>query len=268
MKPALPSALTRWERATELPLVGLALGFLAAYAWPILDPSLARPWTTVCSVVVWAAWALFAVDYAVRLAQAGDRRRWVLTHLLDLAAIVLPLLRPLRLVRLVSLVRVLNRSASATLRGRVGMYVGVGSSLTGFVAALAVLDAERGQPGARITSFGDAAWWAATTMTTVGYGDLYPVTTTGRWIAVGLMVAGLALLGAVSASLASWLVEAVTVGTVQELDAQDDAADEAVRAELAALRRDVALLTEQLRGQARPAGGAGAPDALPDSPHG
>ncbi len=261
-------ALTRWERATELPLIGLAVAFLAAYAWPVLDPGLEQPWRSLCTLVVWAAWAMFAVDYAVRLAQAADRRRWVLTHLLDLAVIVLPLLRPLRLLRLLSLVRVLNRSASATLRGRVGLYVGVGSTLMGFVAALAVLDAERGQPGARITTFGGAAWWAATTMTTVGYGDLYPVTTTGRWIAVSLMVAGLALLGAVSASLASWLVESVAVSTVQELDAQDDREDDALRAELAGLRRDVALLTEQLRGLG--VGPARALDvgSLPDSPHG
>ena len=261
-------ALTRWERATELPLIMLAVAFLAAYAWPVLDPRLDEPWRSLCTLVVWAAWATFAVDYAVRLVQSGDRRRWVLTHLLDLAVIVLPLLRPLRLLRLVSLVRVLDRSASATLRGRVGLYVGVGATLMGFVAALAVLDAERGQPGARITTFGGAAWWAATTMTTVGYGDLYPVTTTGRWIAVNLMVAGLALLGAVMASLASWLVEEVAVSTVEELDAQDGREDDALRVELVGLRRDVAVLTEQLRGL-RPGPmhtpGVG---SLPDSPHG
>ena len=240
-------ALTRWERATEVPLVALAVAFLAAYAWPVLDPRLGRPWTFVCASVVWLAWVLFATDYAVRLVQAGNRRHWFLTHLLDLAVIALPLLRPLRLLRLVSLVRVINRTASSSLRGRVGLYVGVGSTLMGFVASVAVLDAERDAPGARITTFADATWWAATTMTTVGYGDLYPVTATGRWIAVGLMIAGLALLGAVSASLASWLVESVTASTVEELGEQDDRADDAVRAELAGLRRDVALLAEQLR---------------------
>lgn len=261
--------MTRWERTTELPLVALAVAFLAAYAWPVLDPQLPQPWPIVCTLVVWGAWAVFAVDYAVRLGQADDRRRWFLGHLLDLAVIALPLLRPLRLLRLVSLVRVLNRSASATLRGRVGMYVGVGSTLIGFVAAVAVLDAERGAPGARITTFGQAAWWAATTMTTVGYGDLYPVTPTGRWVAVGLMIAGLALLGAVSASLASWLVESVTVSAVEELSAEDDRADEALRAELVGLRRDLAALAAELRGARAPyAAGAPATESLPDSLHG
>ncbi len=261
--------MTRWERRTELPLVALAVAFLAAYAWPVLDPALGRPWTLVCAAVVWASWVVFAIDYAVRLVQAGDRRHWFVTHLLDLAVIALPLLRPLRLLRLVSLVRLLNRSASATLRGRVGLYVAVGSTLMGFVAALAVLDAERDAPGASITTFGNAAWWATTTMTTVGYGDLYPVTTTGRWVAVSLMVTGLALLGAVSASLASWLVESVTLSTVEELEEQDDRADDALRAELRGLRRDVAALAEELR-RTRPGSSSGAQEApgLPESPHG
>jgi voltage-gated potassium channel len=54
-----------------------------------------------------------------------------------------------------------------------------------FIAALGMLDAERDNPTANIHTFGDAVWWAAATVPTVGYGDHYPVTTQGRWIAVG-----------------------------------------------------------------------------------
>ena len=78
-----------------------------------------------------------------------------------------------------------------------------------FVAAVAELDAERGAPKANITGFGDALWWAATTITTVGYGDHYPVTTEGRAIAVGLMVLGIALVGLLTASIAAWFVREV-----------------------------------------------------------
>nr|MBA3233489.1 two pore domain potassium channel family protein [Propionibacteriales bacterium] len=78
-----------------------------------------------------------------------------------------------------------------------------------FVAAVAMLDAERGAADANIESFGDAAWWAVTTMTTVGYGDRFPVTTEGRLIASALMLAGIALLGVVTAALASWFVERI-----------------------------------------------------------
>jgi hypothetical protein len=75
--------------------------------------------------------------------------------------------------------------------------------------ALAVLDAERGKPGANITTFGDAIWWAMTTITTVGYGDRYRTTAIGRLAAAGLMIGGIALLGVVTATLASWLIEQV-----------------------------------------------------------
>jgi len=104
---------------------------------------------------------------------------------------------------------VLNRHAASALRGKVAIYVVGGASLLAFCAALAVLDAERRNHDASITDFGDAMWWAVTTMTTVGYGDEY-LPRPGRFVASVLMVAGIALLGTVTATLASWLVEQVS----------------------------------------------------------
>ena len=63
--------------------------------------------------------------------------------------------------------------------------------------------------GANITGIGDAVWWACETVTTVGYGDHYPVTTQGRFIAVALMVVGVSMVGAVTASVAAWMVKQV-----------------------------------------------------------
>jgi voltage-gated potassium channel len=131
---------------------------------------------------------MFALDYLARLTLAENRRRYVVRHLLDLVIIALPLLRPLRLLRLVSLLNVLHRQASRVLRGRLAIYVAGGSALMALCGALAVLDAERGKPGANITTFGDAIWWAMTTITTVGYGDCYPTTAIGRLAAAGLMM--------------------------------------------------------------------------------
>ena len=108
------------------------------------------------------------------------------------------MLQPLRLLRLVFLFRVLNRRAENSMRGRITAYVATSTGLLIFSAALAVLDAERGAKGANITNFGDAVWWSVTTMSTVGYGDEYPVTTTGRLVAVALMIGGVALLGVVT----------------------------------------------------------------------
>lgn len=243
----------RWEELLDWPLTVASVVFLTAYAWPILDPDLDRSWRLLCEVLTWVTWTAFAVDYVVRLALAADRPRFVRTNLIDLAVVVLPLLRPLRLLRLVTVLRVLDRYAGGALRGRVLTYVGSATALVMFLAALALLDAERNHPEANVTDFPDALWWAFATVTTVGYGDRFPVTGTGRAIAAGLMLVGIALLGTVTAAVASWLVEKVQ---------QADEASEAVtRRDIAALTAEVAALRAQLS-----AGGAPGQDAAPAPP--
>lgn len=223
-----------WERRTQWPLMGLAVAFLVAYAYPIIDPDAPEQLRRFCSWVTWAAWIAFALDYAVRLYLTNDRPAFIRHNLIDLAAILLPALRPLRLLRLVILIKVLNRSGSMRLRGQVGIYVVAGSALLGFIASLAMLDAERGHPDNNIATIGDALWWAAATMTTVGYGDHFPVSTTGRFVAVGLMLGGIALLGTVTAMLASWIAERVAA------EAEDSTAP--LMAEIRTLRAEVAEL--------------------------
>jgi voltage-gated potassium channel len=186
-----------------------ALVFLAAYAVPILYPGFPTWLLDLCRSLSWISWGIFVVDIVVRLALADERLRYLVGHWYDVLVLALPLLRPLRLLRLIPLLSVLNRRATMRLRGRVGIYVAGGASLLAFCAALAVLDAERSSRDANISDFGDAIWWAVTTMTTVGYGDHYPVTAAGRLVAFGLMIGGIALLGTVTATLASWLVETV-----------------------------------------------------------
>ena len=199
----------RWERATDWPLIAAGLIFLAAYAVPILRPDLPRGLIEVCGWLTLITWGIFIVDFVVRVLLADRRLRYVVRHWYDALVVILPLLRPLQLLRLIPLLMVINRRAQSRLRGRVVVYVVGGASLLAFCAALAVLDAERSNPNANIKDFGDATWWAVTTMTTVGYGDRYPVTGVGRLVAFGLMVGGIALLGTVTATLASWLVELV-----------------------------------------------------------
>ena len=236
----------RWRERVELPLTVAAVVFLVAYAVPILDAHLDHPLVRVLSVVSWVTWAAFGVDYLVRLYLV--RRRWyfVRTHLLDLALVALPLWRPLRALRVVTLVSVINRRAGSSLRGRVATYVTAGTLGVLFVSALAVLDAERDAPKANITSFGDALWWAITTMTTVGYGDRYPVTFTGRLVAAGLMVCGVALLGIVTASFASWFIRRVAEdeAAVQQATLRDV---DALREEVRDLQKEIHDLTAALR---------------------
>jgi voltage-gated potassium channel len=215
--------------------------FLAAYAWPILDPGLEPSLLDLCFAITWTTWLLFAVDYLTRLTLSVDRRTFIRRNVLDLAVVILPILRPLRLLRLVTAINVLNRHAGNSLRGRVAVYVAGSTSLVIFVAALASLEAERGDADANITTFGDALWWAMTTVTTVGYGDRFPVTGTGRFVAAGLMLAGIALLGIVTASFATWLIDRIR--EVEEESEQATRRDvAALTAEIRALRDDVARL--------------------------
>lgn len=196
----------RWEQRSEIPLLLLAVAFLVAYAWPILDPRLDQDVATFLLVLTWTVWGAFAVDLVIRLSLAEERLEYAIRHWYDLVLVVVPMLRPLRLLRLLAFARILGRSATRNLAGRVTLYV-IGSAVAAIgLGALAILDAERDAPGANITTFGDALWWAATTVTTVGYGDRYPVTTEGRFVAVALMVVGIAVVGSVTAAVASWFV--------------------------------------------------------------
>ena len=199
----------RWEKRAEVPLLLLAFAFLIAYAWPVLDPRLDPELRTVLEIASWTVWVAFVLDFAVRLYLADRRRGYAISHWYDVALVLLPMLRPLRLLRLLAFARVLNRSAVGSLVGKVSTYVGGTAVMALCLGAIAVLDAEQDASGANITTFGDALWWSATTVTTVGYGDRFPVTTTGRFVAVALMLVGIACIGAITAGVAAWLVAQV-----------------------------------------------------------
>jgi voltage-gated potassium channel len=230
--------LQTWERRTDWPFTAAAVVFLGCYAWPILQPDLDHTFAVAFSTVSISIWVAFAVDYATRVYLADDRRVYVRRHVVDVAMLVLPVLRPLRALRVLLALNTVNRSGTKTFRGRAAIYIAGAVPLLVFVAALAMLDTERSQSDANITSFGDAMWWAMSTMTTVGYGDRFPVTSQGRLIAVGLMIAGIALLGVVTAALASWFVE--RLGHVEAAERRTQSELDDVLVELRALRAQIA----------------------------
>ncbi|MFJ4835110.1 potassium channel family protein [Streptomyces sp. NPDC088747] len=201
------SRKAHWERLTEFPLGLASLLYLAAYATLVLAHGLPAAWRDLCLAVLLGAWALFALDYAVRWRLSGQGHRFVRKHWLDTLVVVLPLLRPLRVVRVYEAVQRRRGEPRLALHARVIVYAGLSVALLGFAGALAVYQQERGAPGATMRTFGDAVWWTCATLATVGYGDVTPVTPAGRTIAVGLMACGLALLGAVTGSFSSWLLQ-------------------------------------------------------------
>lgn len=236
------SRLERYELRTEWPLVAVALTFLAMYSIRVLvEPSGAA--SAAVHSIVMGIYCVFILDYIARLLLAQPRGKWFLRHLWELPILLLPFLRPLRLLSLAVVVKVLEHAVGHTIRGRVIVYTICGAVLIVYAASLAILEAERGQPGSHINNFGDALWWAMATVTTVGYGDLYPLTTTGRFVAAALMIGGITLLGVVTATLASWIV--------QRVSEEDTAHQAATTAQIEALRDEIRRLADSVDAEGR-----------------
>lgn len=236
--------LRRYEQRTTIPLVGLAVGFLVLYAVPIVWPDISRAAHSIVDVLSGIVWFVFVVDLGTRAYLSGRPGAYLIRHPIDVLLIALPMLRPLRVLRVFTAANFLVARGGRFAVGRTIASAVVAAGFLVLVAALAMLDAERGAPGSNIESYGQALWWAGVTVTTVGYGDTYPVTVTGRLVAFALMLVGISMLGIITASVAAWFVS------------HTRAAEDEVLLELRALRAEVA---EIRKAQVEP-GPGGAPD--------
>ncbi|HEX6032386.1 MAG TPA: potassium channel family protein [Tepidiformaceae bacterium] len=194
-----------------------------------------------------AIWFIFTVDFVVRLGLADSKWRYLRSNWLAAIAVALPAfrvarvfraIRVLRLLRLGRVVTTTNRSVGAVRRLAPGgmTYVGLLGGLGILLGGAGMYTLEQGVDGSHVGSFGDALWWAAATLTTVGSG-IDPVTLEGRILALLMMLFGLALSGFITATLAVILMGR-RGGSWQE---EDD-----VHASLAALREEIARLRESV----------------------
>lgn len=202
--------MERYARATDLPLTFLALLMIPVLLAPYIWSRLPDPIDEVVEFLDSAIWGLFAADYVFRLHLAPRRLTFVRTHIPDLVVVLVPFLRPLRALRVLRLLGFAAkglREAKAIFRTRGLGYVVLSVFALVFICAGLILSTERRAQDGNIESYADALWWAAATITTVGYGDRFPTTPAGRGIAVVLMVSGIAFFGVLTASVAAYFVE-------------------------------------------------------------
>lgn len=191
----------RIERRTELPLMILSFALVPLLTAPLLwDPEPAsRAVALACSFVIWA---VFAAELLIRLAIAPRRGLYLRQHWLDAVTVLLPVARPLRILWIIC-----NRSGAYRHPARLAHVDFLGVYAVGLVLVIAtiVTSLERGHDSP-VDSFPDALWWSIATVTTVGYGDVVPITASGRAFAYVLMLGGIGLFGALTANFASMLV--------------------------------------------------------------
>ncbi len=165
----------------------------------------------------YAVCAVFLLDFFVCLRQAKNRWRYLVTWgWLDLLSVIpmdmaFRVARSSRIIRVVRLLRALRVARNllrvlAMQRAQSGlMLAGVVTLVTLTLASVAILQVEH-DAQSNIKDAEDAIWWSISTMTTVGYGDRYPVTSEGRLVASLLMITGVGLFGTLSGLLAAWFV--------------------------------------------------------------
>ncbi len=199
--------VNRLERITELPLLVLSFVMIPLLIGPLLW-ELSPGEETTFLVLDYFIWALFAVDLIVKLAIAPHRGNYMRRHWLEVLVVVVPFFRPLRIIRIF----VYGSRAWVGMRRLVNvdflLVYGIGLVI---IAATVVASVEGGV-GATINSFADSLWWAVVTITTVGYGDMVPITLVGKAVAVILMLGGIAFFSGITANLASFLIKSKDKG--------------------------------------------------------
>lgn len=210
--------LNQFERRMDLPMLLLSIIFLPVLVLPMLL-ELNPFWAKVFSDLDYLIWFCFVLEYLARLFLARDRPRFISSNLIDLAVVAIPLIRPLRIMSGLRAIRLLQASrvfVSGLQVGRLSdrlfsslSVVALSFVVASFVltAAALVYDVERYAVHSRIHSAGDALWWAVATVSTVGYGDLYPVTTEGRIVAGCLMFIGVCTSGLIAAAFAAIFIK-------------------------------------------------------------
>ena len=225
--------LERWEARTNLPLLILAGAMLPLILLPLLS-DLTHGVERAFTYGEWAIWAIFAIDLVLRLWLAENRKLFLRRNWIDVLIVVVPFLRPLRLLRAVVFVaRLWSLLDRRGVRGTVVLALAIM-----FGATAAIWATESGS-GGEVHSWDSALWWTLHTMAT-GDGVKEAATVLGRIVGAIVTLLGFALLGMVTATIAAWFVEQ-----------GQDVEQEQILAELKTLQAEVKSLREELASEER-----------------
>ena len=194
-----PDRLQKIERRTELPLMLASFALMpiitGLYFW-----DLSAVETRIYMVLEIAIWALFAFTFIIKLAIAPSKLGYLRRNWPEVLLVLIPVLRPLRIIAAIMfVVRDVSRWRHLVTFETLIAY-GIGIVL---LAATIVTTAEQNAVGANIRSFPDALYWSLVTVSTVGYGDHYPVTVVGKFTAVALMFFGIGIFAGIVAAIVS-----------------------------------------------------------------
>ncbi|WP_455124138.1 ion channel [Rothia mucilaginosa] len=236
--------LAAWEERSSRPMFVASVLYLLAFAAPIMSTRIQEPYDGYLNIIQMILWGLFAADYCVRLYLAPRRLYFITHNLMNLAIVLLPAWR------IVSFLAMIHLTANRQYKrlSELGMKLFGYTAIFIIMFALSIYSVESSEPGAMIRDLPTAYWWMFTTLATVGYGDVYPVTGIGRVIAVIVMLYGGGLVAVATGALASWIIEKFGGREEQEYPATKADVDD-LRQEISELR--ALLAREYARREAR-----------------
>ena len=236
--------LAAWEERSSTPMFVASVLYLLAFAAPIMSTRIQEPYDAYLNIIQLILWGLFAADYCIRLYLAPRRLYFITHNLMNLAIVLLPAWRIVSFLAMIHLTTNRQYKRLSELAVKLFGY----TAIFIIMFALAIYSVESSEPGAMIRDLPTAYWWTFTTLATVGYGDVYPITGIGRVIAVVVMLYGVGMVAVATGALASWIIEKIGGREEQEYPATKADVDD-LRQEISELR--ALLAREYARREAR-----------------
>ena len=223
--------LAAWEERSSTPMFVASVLYLLAFAAPIMSTRIQEPYDGYLNIIQMILWGLFAADYCIRLYLAPRRLYFITHNLMNLAIVLLPAWRIVSFLAMIHLTTNRQYKRLSELAVKLFGY----TAIFIIMFALAIYSVESSEPGAMIRDLPTAYWWTFTTLATVGYGDVYPITGIGRVIAVVVMLYGVGMVAVATGALASWIIEKIGGREEQEYPATKADVDD-LRQEISELR--------------------------------